>query len=43
MVQPGDTLSIISKQTGVPVGTLKSLNNISGFLIKVGQELRIAP
>ncbi|MFC1867901.1 transglycosylase SLT domain-containing protein [Thermodesulfobacteriota bacterium] len=43
VVQPGDTLSLISKQTGVPVGTLKSLNNISGSLIKVGQELRIAP
>jgi len=43
LVQPGDTLSEISRRTGVPVATLKRLNGISGSLIMVGQELRLTP
>ncbi|MFC1820898.1 LysM peptidoglycan-binding domain-containing protein, partial [Thermodesulfobacteriota bacterium] len=43
VVQPGDTLTHISKRTGVPVATLKKINGISGSLIMVGQKLRISP
>jgi membrane-bound lytic murein transglycosylase D len=43
VVQPGDTLIHISKRSGVPVATLKSINGISGSIIKVGQKLRITP
>lgn len=43
VVQPGDTLSGISKKTGVPVSTLKDLNNLEGSLIKAGERLRLRP
>jgi LysM repeat protein len=42
-VQPGDTLSAIARDTGVPLRTLRKLNGISGSLIRVGQTLRIRP
>lgn len=41
-VQPGDTLTSISRQTGVSVEQLASLNNITNpGLIRVGQQLRL--
>lgn len=41
-VQPGDTLSSISRETGVSVDRLASLNNITNpSLIRVGQRLRL--
>ena len=43
VVQPGDTLSAISRRSGVPVHTLRRLNNIQGSLIRVGQRLRLRP
>ncbi len=43
VVRPGDTLSRIARQTGVPVGTLRKLNGIQGSLILAGQKLRLTP
>lgn len=43
VVQPGDTLTQISRKTGVSLSTLKRLNRIQGSMIKVGQRLRLAP
>ena len=43
IVQPGDTLNVISKRTGVSVARLKKINGISGSLIKVGQKIRLHP
>jgi len=43
IVQPGDTLSLIAKRTGVSVAKLKKLNRISGSLIRVGQKIRLNP
>jgi hypothetical protein len=40
-VRPGDTLSKISRRSGVPVSTIKRLNNIQGSLIRVGQRLKL--
>jgi hypothetical protein len=40
-VQPGDTLSGIAKETGVPLETLRRLNGISGSIIKSGQKIRL--
>ncbi len=41
-IQPGDTLSSISRETGVSVDRLALLNNITNpSLIKVGQRLRL--
>lgn len=41
-VQPGDTLSSISRETGISVDRLASLNDISNpSMIRVGQELRV--
>jgi hypothetical protein len=42
-VKPGDTLSEISRRTGVPVETLKRLNRIQDSYISPGQKLRLAP
>jgi LysM repeat protein len=42
IVQSGDTLSLISQKTGVPVDQIRSLNASSigeGYIIHVGQEL----
>ena len=42
-IQPGDTLSSISRETGVSVDRLIALNNISNpSLIRVGQQLRLS-
>lgn len=41
-VQPGDTLWTISKKCGLSVDKLKSLNNIKGNVIKVGQKLLLS-
>jgi hypothetical protein len=43
VVKRGDTLSHIALTTGVPVSTLKKLNNIRGSLLRVGQTLQLAP
>jgi len=40
-VVAGDTLSGISRRTGVGVEALKQANNLSNGLIRIGQELRI--
>ncbi|MGY6710262.1 MAG: peptidoglycan DD-metalloendopeptidase family protein [Rhizobiaceae bacterium] len=40
-VVAGDTLSGISRRTGVSVDALKQANNLSNGLIRIGQELRI--
>jgi len=42
VVQRGDTLSGVSRKTGVPVKTLRQLNRISGSKILVGQRLRLS-
>lgn len=41
VVQRGDTLSGISKRSGVPIETIRSLNNIQGSLIRINQRLRL--
>jgi LysM repeat protein len=41
VVQRGDTLSRISRRYGVSTTAIRSNNNISGDLIRVGQELKI--
>ena len=43
VVQKGDTLGLIAKRTGVPVGSLKRLNQIEGSTIWAGQKLRLVP
>jgi len=42
-VKPGDTLSAVSRRTGVPIETLRRLNNIRGSHIQSGQKLRLVP
>ena len=42
-VKAGETLHSISKKTGVPVQTIKKLNNIKGSNIWVGQRLVLTP
>jgi hypothetical protein len=41
VVKPGDTLSAISRRSGVPVDTIRRLNNIDGSVIRVGQRLKL--
>jgi membrane-bound lytic murein transglycosylase D len=43
VVQAGDTLSGISRHTGVAVAQLKGLNGLKGVAISPGQKLRIKP
>lgn len=43
VVQRGDTLSSISKRSGVPMETIRALNGIEGSLIRIGQQLRLRP
>ncbi len=43
VVQPGDTLIHISRRSGVPVETIRRLNDLKGSLIMVGQRLRLRP
>ncbi len=42
-VAPGDTLSDIALQTGVPVERLQALNGLSGTTIRVGDVLVVRP
>jgi membrane-bound lytic murein transglycosylase D len=43
-VQRGDNLWTISKKTGVPIDTLKKLNNVSpNQRLQVGQKIKLAP
>lgn len=42
-VKAGDTLIEISRQTGVPLDTLKRLNRLQDSYISPGQKLRLAP
>lgn len=42
-VKPGDSLTAISRRTGVSVETLRRLNNIRGSHIQPGQKLRLSP
>ena len=39
IIQPGDTLYNISKRFGIAVDSLKSINNIAGDTVKVGQKI----
>jgi hypothetical protein len=39
IIQPGDTLYNISKRFGIAVDSLKSINNIAGNTVKVGQKI----
>lgn len=41
-VKRGETLTLISNRTGVSVATLRSLNNIKGNKLYVGQKLRLS-
>lgn len=41
MVQPGDTLGSIALANGVSVTEIRSANNLSGDLIRIGQQLQI--
>lgn len=43
IVRSGETLSSLASDFGVTTLTVKYANNISGSLLKVGQELRIPP
>jgi hypothetical protein len=43
VVQRGDTLSRISRRSGVPVSTIKRINGIKGSLIRVGQRIKLKP
>jgi soluble lytic murein transglycosylase-like protein len=41
VVRPGESLTGISRKTGVPVARIRSLNGIRGQVIKIGQKLRL--
>lgn len=41
VVQAGDTLSMIATTVGVPISTLRQLNNLKSDRIFVGQKLKI--
>ena len=43
VVQKGDTLGLIAKQTGVSIPNLRRYNGIQGFTIWAGQTLRLSP
>jgi hypothetical protein len=43
VVQKGDTLGLIAKRTGVPIASLRRLNQIEGSTIWAGQKLRLVP
>lgn len=42
-VQQGDTLSSISRRTGVPVSSLKSYNGMKSDFLRAGQTLTVPP
>ena len=37
----GDTLSVIAQAVGVPISTLRQINNLKSDTIFVGQKLKI--
>lgn len=41
VVRSGDNLTQIAQRTGVPLSTLRALNNIKGSHIEIGQKLRL--
>ncbi|KQR18852.1 hypothetical protein ASF71_19655 [Deinococcus sp. Leaf326] len=43
LVQAGDTLSRISRQTGIPVSELQRLNGLTTTVLHVGQILQLGP
>jgi len=43
IVKPGDTLSLISRQSGVTVANLKLYNNLDSDRIEIGQKVYYAP
>lgn len=43
LVKSGDTLTNISKKTGVSISEIKKLNDIKGSHIRIGQKLKLAP
>ena len=43
VVQRGDTLGLIAKQTGVSIASLRRYNDIRGSTIWAGQKLRLTP
>ena len=43
VVQRGDTLGLIAKQTGVSINSLRKYNDIQGSTIWAGQTLRLTP
>ncbi|MBU2549154.1 MAG: transglycosylase SLT domain-containing protein [Proteobacteria bacterium] len=42
-VKRGDTLSGIAAKTGVPMDTIRRLNNMRGATVLIGQRLRLSP
>ena len=40
-VKRGDTLSVIAQAVGVPISTLRQINNLKSDTIFVGQKLKI--
>ena len=43
VVQRGDTLGLIARRTGVPIASLRRLNQIEGSTVWAGQTLRLTP
>ncbi|MDP8321008.1 MAG: M23 family metallopeptidase [Candidatus Stygibacter australis] len=43
IVKPGDTLSLITRQSGVSVANLKLYNNLDSDRIEIGQKIYYAP
>ncbi len=41
VVESGDTLSIISEATGVPIKKIREMNGLKGDLLRVGQKLML--
>ena len=41
VVESGDTLSVISEATGVPVKKIREMNGLKGDMLRVGQKLML--
>ena len=41
VVEAGDTLSVISEATGVPVRKIREMNGLKGDMLRVGQKLML--
>ena len=41
VVEAGDTLSIISEATGVPIRKIREMNGLKGDMLRVGQKLML--